>query len=284
MFSPQSPGGEFRIFHAEEAAIPADRRSPTLWIYRLLTAAVSVARRGSGSGGPKVATNLTGQLAPGQKRWLVCPGDRASFLLGLSRPPIPTPQNRKGINMKASGIGLQKGRIIRWSMLPVVLALWVVGAPAHATDMVPSVDSLQMSVTQSTDNPDGTTDQVLEGTGVATHLGEISLRLEIRIQPAHIDTELWAMVSDFSGKAVETAANGDTLVFSIVGREILFYTKETPPSPIFPFHVEAVRKVTEGSGRFENATGTITFTGTDEDYIISGVSTGKVSSVGANKR
>jgi hypothetical protein len=183
--------------------------------------------------------------------------------------------------MKTFVTGLLKGRIIGWSIMAAVLTLWVAGAPANAKDMVPYMDSLQMSVTTSTDNPDGTTDQVIEGTGNATHLGKISVLLVIQIQPAEFDLVLWAYSSEFAGTAVETAANGEILYFSIVGREFLPLDQDW--HPIYPYRVEAIRKVTGGTGRFQNATGTMAFTGIDEDGI-SGVSTGELSSVGANKK
>ena len=176
-----------------------------------------------------------------------------------------------------------RSRGLKYLSLCGLLVLWVAGAPANAKDMVPYADSLQMSVTAQTENDDGTTDQVIEGTGIATQLGKITLHLEIKIQPTYPDYKLFAWVAEFSGTAVETAANGETLAFSIVGREMLFVDKVTY-EPIYPYRVEAIREVTSGTGRFQGATGTMTFSGTDEDYIISGVSTGEISSVGANKR
>ncbi len=174
----------------------------------------------------------------------------------------------------------------RWSglnWLPIwgLLALLAAAAPALAKEMVPYADSLQMAVTKVTENPDGSMDQIIEGSGTATHLGAVGIWMSLHIEPGGYDAARNAWVSEFSGIAVETAATGETLTFSIQGREIVRFDENG--HAIFPLLVEATREVTEGSGKFKDTTGTISFAGFDQDYIW-GESTGMISSVGASKQ
>jgi hypothetical protein len=157
----------------------------------------------------------------------------------------------------------------------------VAGGPAIAKDLVPYVGSLQMVVTDVTYNDDGSMDQIIEGTGKATHLGAMTIWLSIHVEAGYYDAGMNAWVAPLYGEAVETAANGDTLCLSVDGREIVPF--DMNGVPIFPLPLEASLEVTGGTGRFENATGTLSFAGFDQDYIWGAV-TGEISSVGTNKR
>ena len=162
-----------------------------------------------------------------------------------------------------------------------LLAFLTTGGAVFAGENVPYADSLQMAVTEVTYNSDGTMDQVIEGGGNATHLGRVTICLRIHVENAKYDPQRNALISELSGTAVETAANDDTLNFSLTGREIVLLDANW--KPIFPLLVEAELVVTGGSGRFENATGNTSFAGFDQDYIW-GETTGQISSVGANKK
>ena len=94
-----------------------------------------------------------------------------------------------------------------------------------------------------------------EGTGTATYLGKYT---------EHVTLQVNIPTSTSTGTATFTAANGDTLSASVVGRA-------TPTGPTVLSIVE-VYSITGGTGRFADATGSFTLATTLD--LTTGVSSG----------
>ena len=97
-----------------------------------------------------------------------------------------------------------------------------------------------------------------EGTGTATYLGKYT---------EHATLQVNVLTGSATGAATFTAANGDTLTASIVGQG-------TPTGPTTRSIVE-VCTITGGTGRFADATGSLTLERTLD--LTTGVSTGTLS-------
>jgi hypothetical protein len=97
-----------------------------------------------------------------------------------------------------------------------------------------------------------------EGTGTATYLGKYT---------EHATLQVDVRTGSATGAATFTAANGDTLTASVVGQG-------TPTGPTTRSIVE-VYTITGGTGRFADATGTLTLERTLD--LTTGVSTGTFS-------
>jgi hypothetical protein len=97
-----------------------------------------------------------------------------------------------------------------------------------------------------------------EGTGTATYLGKYT---------EHATFQVDVRTGSATGAATFTAANGDTLTASVVGQG-------TPTGPTTRSIVE-VYTITGGTGRFADATGTLTLERTLD--LTTGVSTGTFS-------
>jgi hypothetical protein len=97
-----------------------------------------------------------------------------------------------------------------------------------------------------------------EGTGTATYLGKYTEHATLRVN---------VLTGSATGAATFTAANGDTLTASVVGQG-------TPTGPTTRSIVE-VYTITGGTGRFADATGTLTLERTLD--LTTGVSTGTFS-------
>jgi hypothetical protein len=97
-----------------------------------------------------------------------------------------------------------------------------------------------------------------EGTGTATYLGKYTEHATLRVN---------VLTGSATGTATFTAANGDTLTASVVGQG-------TPTGPTTRSIVE-VYTITGGTGRFADASGTLTLERTLD--LTTGVSTGTFS-------
>lgn len=145
--------------------------------------------------------------------------------------------------------------------------------------LVPCKSSIQVNVVSSTSLPGGITEQVLEGKGISSHMGEVTVRARIEIDAGEYDPAGPSWVSHFSGIEIETAANGDTVESAIQGIE----TVPLPvPSP-FMGYITGTRTVTGGTGRFLGATGSMTLNGVDSDGVTLEVE-GAISTVGSGER
>ncbi|MGE0884322.1 MAG: hypothetical protein AB7P14_12320 [Blastocatellales bacterium] len=89
-----------------------------------------------------------------------------------------------------------------------------------------------------TPGPDGTI--IAEGTGVATHLGRLTVHRTFTLTPTTAGTDL-----EVNGQATLTAANGDRLESSIKGT----LNPQTG-------HAVLIYEWNGGTGRFQNSTGT----------------------------
>jgi hypothetical protein len=78
----------------------------------------------------------------------------------------------------------------------------------------------------------------------------------------------------YTGSAILTAANGDTVNCQVNGIEGLTQ---------YPWWLEGDLQVTGGTGRFEGAAGCVTFTGLEADTITADFN-GKISTVGEKKK
>jgi hypothetical protein len=96
-----------------------------------------------------------------------------------------------------------------------------------------------------------------EGTGTATHLGKYTEQITMQINIPTMSS---------TGSAIFTAANGDTVVASVVGQATL----TADPAVL---SIVEVYTITGGTGRFAAATGTFTLKSTLNRPT--GVSTGK---------
>jgi hypothetical protein len=85
-----------------------------------------------------------------------------------------------------------------------------------------------------------------EGTGTATHLGKYTEQITMQINIPTMSS---------TGSAIFTAANGDTLVASVVGQATL----TADPAVL---SIVEVYTITGGTGRFDAATGTFTLKST----------------------
>jgi hypothetical protein len=97
-----------------------------------------------------------------------------------------------------------------------------------------------------------------EGTGTATYLGKYT---------EHATLQVNVLTGSATGAATFIAANGDTLTASVLGQG-------TPTGPTTRSIVE-VYTITGGTGRFADATGTLTLERTLD--LTTGVSTGTFS-------
>jgi hypothetical protein len=97
-----------------------------------------------------------------------------------------------------------------------------------------------------------------EGTGTATYLGRYTEHVVMQINIPTLSS---------MGAATFTAANGDTLIASVVGQ-----ATRTGPTVL---SIVEVYTITGGTGRFADATGTFTLKSTLEQTT--GVSTGTLS-------
>jgi hypothetical protein len=159
-------------------------------------------------------------------------------------------------------------------------ALWLLSAGAK--DLVPFKSSLELKVVSSTtDEETGITTQELEGNGIASHMGEVSVWTRIQLEDVGVvedeDGNLyWA--SHFWGVEVETAANGDEVSSNIDG---LYMVPLPVPTP-FLAYIVGTREETGGTGRFLGATGSMTLEGTDSSGVALEAE-GQLSSVGSSK-
>ena len=117
------------------------------------------------------------------------------------------------------------------------------------------------------------------GTGQGNQVGKMLISMTLTVYPdqgiPYTDPrgyEGWAM--PYAGSAVLTAANGDAINCLVNGIEGI-----TQP----PWWLEGDLQVTGGTGRFEGASGYMTFMGLDADTITA-IFDGTISTVGKNKK
>jgi hypothetical protein len=98
---------------------------------------------------------------------------------------------------------------------------------------------------------------ILEGTGIASHMGKMTYSGEVLVKP--VSNVFW--LKDPPGIVTLTAANGDELWISMGARigTILPVDENDPPGYYSKFNIEV--DVTGGTGRFEGATGTLSHPG-----------------------
>ena len=138
-------------------------------------------------------------------------------------------------------------RLRRYSQLVLVACLSVLAAPTAAHHDVPFRALIDTEINVDGECGPGCVVLGIGGTGNATHVG----RLQIS-GPSQIDFTSFLQ----SGVSTLTAANGDTLTISFAGT----FTPEGP-DPAGPVSFEGHWKVISGTGRFEAASGTGTYTG-----------------------
>ena len=149
---------------------------------------------------------------------------------------------------------------------------------AAAAVQVPYKDSDVVQQVSYVPTADGGSDQVYAGAGIASHGGKITVVIQVHIEPTEYDPFSNAYVNPFTGSETVTVANGDTLLSSITGAEVI------PLPPSVPYGLSGSQTITGGTGRFTGETGNLTFTGLDfNNGTISVSTTGTISTVGSNK-
>jgi hypothetical protein len=136
-----------------------------------------------------------------------------------------------------------------------VLASMAAGALAADTPFKGRVSAVE---TGTTAFPTRFVDR--EGTGTATHLGRYTEHIVMTINLPTLSS---------TGAATFTAANGDTMLASVVGQA----TRTSPTT----LSIVEVYTITGGTGRFADATGSFALESTLDQ--VTGVSTGKLSGV-----
>jgi hypothetical protein len=146
-------------------------------------------------------------------------------------------------------------------------------------NLVPYKSSIQVHVVaQSYDPATGITEQVLEGQGISSHMGEVTVWAKIEIGEGEYDPAGPSWVTPISGVEIETAANGDVVESAIQAAEIIPLPS---PSP-FMGYIKGTRTVTGGTGRFLGASGSMSLDGVDSDGVTLEVD-GVISTVGSGK-
>lgn len=163
-----------------------------------------------------------------------------------------------------------------WLPLACVVALTVGLNWAAATDQVPYKDAYQARRVFPNDING---EQVFIGEGTGTHLGKFTTETHVLVGDAFLDPVSGLLLLPISGTGTATAANGDTLLSSFVGFEVLDFSVGGP------LHFAGSQQITGGTGRFTDATGSLAFSGLDYgDGNISVTTKGTISTVGSNKK
>jgi hypothetical protein len=202
----------------------------------------------------------------------------SSFAVGK----IQSRAKLKSLTPKHSSLGVSRG-VPRLMLVPLVCAaIFTMGASqtwaAASSTPVPYKDSYVLQQVSYVPTSDGGSDQVYAGAGIASHGGGITVVIQVHIEPTEYDPFSNAYVNPFAGSETVTVANGDTLLSSITGAEVI------PLPPSVPYGLSGSQTITGGTGRFTGETGDLTFTGLDfNDGTISVSTTGTISTVGSNK-
>jgi hypothetical protein len=147
--------------------------------------------------------------------------------------------------------------------------------------LVPYKSSIQMQVVAQSDDPvSGIRQQVLEGKGISSHMGAVTVWTYIEIGVGGVDPSGSSYVSHISGVEIETAANGDTVESAI---EAVYSIPLPWPDP-FVGVITGTRTVTGGTGRFLGATGSMTLDGVDANDGVTLKIEGSISTVGSSKQ
>jgi hypothetical protein len=166
------------------------------------------------------------------------------------------------------------------TLTAVALLAWLPSSLLAGPKLVSYKSCIQMHVVAQSDDPvTGIREQVLEGQGISSHMGAVTVWAKISIDAGGYDPAGPSWVSHFSGIEIETAANGDTVESSIEG-------VETVPLPVpdqFIGYVIGTRTITGGTGRFLGASGSMTLEGVDSDGVTLEVK-GVISTVGSGKK
>jgi hypothetical protein len=165
-----------------------------------------------------------------------------------------------------------------WLALACVLALAAGFNGAAAEEQVPYQDAYALHFVNGINNGDGTSDEVYAGKGIATHVGQITVVMQLHVGVVQYDSANTFAFRTVSGTATVTAANGDKL-FS------RFTVLEVAPLPLSPpFHFAGTQQILGGTGRFEGAKGRLTLSGLDyHNGIVSFTSTGIISMEESNE-
>lgn len=155
-------------------------------------------------------------------------------------------------------------------ILHLILTLTVLLAcPAAAGELVPFravIDSQPLIVGSC---GQGCLQLEIGGEGEATHLG----RTEIQ-GPSQVDL----LQATQTGTSTLTAANGDTIVIAFAGTAAF-----SGPAPTDPVTFEGTWVVIDGTGRFEDATGSGTYSGSAAGTVGQFILEGSISRPGANE-
>ena len=135
----------------------------------------------------------------------------------------------------------------------VSLASMAVSAVAAETPFKGTVDADEVVVPSPP-----TASLTRDGTGTATYLGKYT---------EHITMQIFLPTLSSTGTATFTAANGDTLIATVIGQ-----ATRTGPTTL---SIVEVYTITGGTGRFADATGTFTLNSTVNQAT--GVSSGTFS-------
>jgi hypothetical protein len=159
-----------------------------------------------------------------------------------------------------------RSTVHRTTIVTVALSLMVLRAAA--SDQVPfraSIDTEPMMVGSC--GP-GCLQLEISGTGHATHLGSTEIA-----GPSQVDVVLGQQ----TGTSTLTAANGDTMVIAVAGT-VDFHG----PNPTDPVSFQGEWQVIGGTGRFENAAGGGTYSGTSAGSVGNLLLSGSVNSPGGS--
>jgi hypothetical protein len=146
-------------------------------------------------------------------------------------------------------------------------------------------DSYVLQLISNVNNPDGTQDQVYVGQGTNTIGGSFTVIDQVHVIPLGVvcDPASCAVVFHFTSALAVTMSNGDTLLSAQTGDEIVpLDSSFNPLAP--PYAVVGSQQITGGTGRFNGATGSLTFSGLDyRNNIVTLSTTGTISTIGSNK-
>jgi len=158
---------------------------------------------------------------------------------------------------------------IRIQRVGLFLVGWLIAFPASAGELVPFRAVIHTEPVPVGSCGPGCLDLNISGLGQATHMG----RTEID-GPSQVNV----ILGQQTGTSTLTAANGDTLVIAFAGTVVF-----EGPEPTDPVSFEGRWDVISGTGRFDDAIGSGTYSGTAAGPVGILLLVGSVSSPGANK-
>jgi hypothetical protein len=161
---------------------------------------------------------------------------------------------------------------LRRFALPVII--WLVALGAAAGDLVPFGADLQTVPVPTGLCGPGCIAFEIGGNGQATHMGRTEIAGPSHVQLDATDPTLGTQ----TGTSTLTAANGDAIVIAFAGT---VHFLAPPPTGAVSF--EGTWELIDGTGRFEGANGSGTYSGTAEGPAGDLRLVGRVSSPGTNK-